>query len=247
MGALVCRTGMRSQVLALAVVALTAGCCLASPYQPPQDPQPANDSETIPAKGPEYISPALLIKEPIMEPELNFEDLDEEAMTCKLKEGFEKYLRRTKNPNAVDEHGQDYSIGIEFDYELYQNIVDFMPKIVDMIKSVGGAVELPVVTKIGEALEAAVEFLKKEDEGKKGNEKVEEDVEEENPAEENVEKVGEEEKVEDGADVAEEKVEDGADVAEEKVEEETTARRRSAINRRRNINRRRSETRRRRS
>merc|ERR1712198_484303 len=135
-----------------------------------------------------------------MEPELNFEDLDEEAMTCKLKEGFEKYLRRTKNPNAVDEHGQDYSIGIEFDYELYQNIVDFLPKIVDMIKSVGGAVELPVVTKIGEALEAAVEVLKKEDEGKKGNEKVEEEVE-------------------DGADVAEEKVEDGADVAEEKVED----------------------------
>merc|ERR1719167_2029364 len=241
---------MRSQVLVLAVVALTAGCCLASPYQPPQDPQPANDSE-IPAKGPIYTvgHPPMFIDPPIPK----IEDLDEEAMTCKLKEGFEKYLRRTKNPNAVDEHGQDYSIGIEFDYELYQNIVDFLPKIVDMIKSVGGAVELPVVTEIGEALEAAVEVLKKEDEGKKGNEKVEEDVEEENPAEENVEKVGEEEKVEDGADVAEEKVEDGADVAvekvedgadvaeekvedgadvaEEKVEEETTARRRSAINR----------------
>merc|ERR1711962_1104838 len=137
---------------------------------------------------------------------------EQESVTVeKLTESFERALRRQSN-DAPIEPGTDYALA--FDYEMYQSIVDFLPRIIGAMKAVGGELNLPIVDKIATAIEAATKVLQQEEENKKGGENVEENVE---PVGEKVE----EEKVE------EEKVE------EEKVEEVKNSRRRNRRNRRR--------------
>merc|ERR1712212_698724 len=187
---------------------------------------------------------------------------EQESVTVeKLTESFERALRRRSNDSTVQlrrrqsndapiEPGTDYALA--FDYEMYQSIVGFLPRIIGAMKAVGGELNLPIVDKIATAIEAATKVLQQEEENKKGGENVEENVE---PAVENVEEVenvveeiveevenaegGEnvEENVEKG-EKAEENVEEGEKVEEEKVEEEKVeevknSRRRNRRNRRR--------------
>merc|ERR1712212_299292 len=125
----------------------------------------------------------------------------------KLTESFERALRRRSKDSTVQlrrrskdapfEPGTDYALA--FDYEMYQSIVDFLPRIIGAMKAVGGELNIPIVDKIATAIEAATKVLQQEEESKKGGENVEENVE---PAVENVE-----ENVEKG-EKAEENVED---------------------------------------
>merc|ERR1712180_497154 len=135
---------------------------------------------------------------------------EQESVTVeKLTESFERALRRRSKDSTVQlrrqskdapiEPGTDYALA--FDYEMYQSIVDFLPRIIGAMKAVGGELNLPIVDKIATAIEAATKVLQQEEESKKGGENVEENVE---PAvekkEENVEK---EEDVEEGKNVEE--------------------------------------------
>merc|ERR1711962_540939 len=124
----------------------------------------------------------------------------------KLTESFERALRRRSKDPAVQlrrrqsndapiEPGTDYALA--FDYEMYQSIVDFLPRIIGAMKAVGGELNLPIVDKIATAIEAATKVLQQEEENKKGGENVEPVGEKK---EENVEK---EEDVEEGENVEE--------------------------------------------
>merc|ERR1712212_1302521 len=153
---------------------------------------------------------------------------EQESVTVeKLTESFERALRRRSKDSTVQlrrrqskdapiEPGTDYALA--FDYEMYQSIVDFLPRIIGAMKAVGGELNLPIVDKIATAIEAATKVLQQEEENKKGGENVEENVE---PAVEKVEEEKiEEEKVEEGENIEnEENVEKGEN-AEENVEEE---------------------------
>merc|ERR1712180_176967 len=159
---------------------------------------------------------------------------EQESVTVeKLTESFERALRRRSKDSTVQlrrrqskdapiEPGTDYALA--FDYEMYQSIVDFLPRIIGAMKAVGGELNLPIVDKIATAIEAATKVLQQEEENKKGGENVEENVEPVGEKkEENVEKeenVKEGDKVEEGENIEnEENVEEGDNVVEEIVEE----------------------------
>merc|ERR1711962_1163356 len=114
---------------------------------------------------------------------------EQESVTVeKLTESFERALRRRSKDSTVQlrrrqskdapiEPGTDYALA--FDYEMYQSIVDFLPRIIGAMKAVGGELNLSIVDKIATAIEAATKVLQQEEENKKGGENEEENVEKE--------------------------------------------------------------------
>merc|ERR1711962_975993 len=179
---------------AFLLAVLTAGCCLVGAL-----PAPKQESVTV-----EKLTESF-----------------ERALRRRSKDSTVQ-LRRRQSKDAPIEPGTDYALA--FDYEMYQSIVDFLPRIIGAMKAVGGELNLPIVDKIATAIEAATKVLQQEEENKKGGENVEENVEPVGEKkEENVEKeenVKEGDKVEEGENIEnEENVEEGENVVEEIVEE----------------------------